>query len=117
MNRLFGGFGNPVPSLTVQETWERLSTAAKHETPFLLDVREVWEYQSGHARGAKNIPLSQIMRRIDEIPRDRDVFVICQSGNRSVTAVRVLQEAGVTRAFNVRGGTGAWRMHRLPLGS
>jgi len=81
----------------------------------LIDVRETWEYARGHAAGAKNIPLSQLGQRVREIPRDRDVLLICQSGNRSMQAANYLVKQGVTRVTNVTGGTTIWRAHGLPF--
>jgi rhodanese-related sulfurtransferase len=112
LERLFGGAAK-IPSVNPREAWERLSTG--QPTPALIDVRESWEYNSGHAKGAKNIPLSQLNKRVGEIPRDRDVLIICQSGNRSMNAANFLHQQGVTRAMNVSGGTTVWRMHNLPL--
>ncbi len=111
--RLFGGPTSSVSSLSVGEAWHRLL----HEkpAPSLIDVRETWEYQGGHAKGAKNIPLSQLGKRIGEVPRDRDILLICQSGNRSLNAAKLLQRQGILRVFNVSGGTSAWRMQRLPM--
>ncbi|HEX9068466.1 MAG TPA: rhodanese-like domain-containing protein [Ktedonobacterales bacterium] len=112
LNRLFGG-GAGVTSVNPREAWERMS--GKPPGAVMVDVREVWEYRSGHAKGAKNIPLSQISSRVSEFPRDREILLICQSGNRSVTAARFLQKQGVTQVVNVTGGTTVWRMHGLPL--
>lgn len=115
--RLFGGAAK-VPSVTPQEAWERLSHNQPENgqrRPILIDVRESWEFNGGHARGAKNIPLSQLGRRLHEIPGDRDVLLICQSGHRSVSAAHLLLRQGITRVTNVSGGTAVWRMHELPL--
>ena len=81
----------------------------------LLDVREQWEFTRGHARDAKNVPLSQFGRRMGEIPIDRDVLVICQSGSRSMQAARVLHTRGHTRIFTVKGGMTMWQLHGLPM--
>jgi rhodanese-related sulfurtransferase len=117
--RLFSG-GTRVPSINPREAWDQLSaqqSGAAHVAPILIDVREPWEFNGGHARGAKNIPLSQLGNRLSEIPRDRDVLLICQSGNRSGTAANFLQRQGMTRVTNVSGGTTVWRMQGLPLDS
>lgn len=111
--RLFGGAANSVPSLTVGEAWHRLSR--EKPAPSLIDVREMWEFERGHAKGARNIPLSQLGKRVGEMPHDRDILLICQSGNRSQSAAKLLQRQGITRVFNVSGGTSAWRMQRLPM--
>ncbi len=75
--------------------------------PTLLDVREPDEYATGHARGAVNLPLSQLTDRLGEIPTAEPVHVICQSGKRSAQATALLTDHGVN-AINVEGGTSAW---------
>lgn len=112
LQRLFGG-GAKILSVNPREAWERLSGGPT--TPVLIDVREAWEFTGGHAKGAKNIPLSQLGKRVGEVPRNREVLLICQSGNRSMTAANFLLEQGVTQVFNVSGGTTVWRMHGLPI--
>ena len=109
---LFGG-GATIPSVNPREAWERLSD--KQANAALIDVREPGEFNGGHAKGAKNIPLSQLAKRVAEIPRNRDVLLICQSGNRSMTAANFLRKQGITQVFNVSGGTNVWRIHGLPL--
>lgn len=112
LDRLFGG-ASKIPSVNPREAWERLSDGSSHAV--IVDVREQWEYQSGHAKGAKNIPLSQLGKRVAEVPRNREVLLICQSGNRSMTAANFLLKQGITQVINVKGGTTVWRMHGLPL--
>ncbi len=112
LERLFGG-ASKIPSVNPRDAWERLSSG--QPAPVLIDVRESWEFNSGHAKGAKNIPLSQLNARVGEIPRNRDVLIICQSGNRSMNAANFLHQQGFTQVTNVSGGTAVWRMHGLPL--
>jgi rhodanese-related sulfurtransferase len=111
-DRLFGG-ASKISSINPREAWERVSK--KESNAVLIDVREPWEYNSGHAKGAKNIPLSQLGRRLAEVPKNREILLICQSGNRSVSAAHFLQKQGLTQVVNVSGGTTVWRMHGLPL--
>lgn len=111
-DRLFGG-ASKISSINPREAWERVSK--KEFNAVLIDVREPWEYNSGHAKGAKNIPLSQLGRRLAEVPKNREILLICQSGNRSVSAAHFLQKQGLTQVVNVSGGTTVWRMHGLPL--
>jgi rhodanese-related sulfurtransferase len=73
----------------------------------VVDVREAREFRPGHVPGATNLPLSSLPAWLPELPRDRPVYVICQSGNRSARATALLRGAGVD-ATNVAGGTGAW---------
>lgn len=112
LERLFGGAAK-VPSVNPREAWEILSDGKSNAV--LIDVREPYEFQGGHAKNAKNIPLSQLGKRVGEIPRNREVLLICQSGNRSMTAAHFLQKQGIAQVTNVSGGTTVWRMHGLPL--
>ncbi len=74
----------------------------------VIDVREKDEYQSGHFPGSINVPLSGISGQFSKIPKDKDVAVICRSGNRSMQAVRILKQNGYTRIWNVARGISAW---------
>jgi rhodanese-related sulfurtransferase/molybdopterin-guanine dinucleotide biosynthesis protein A len=74
---------------------------------FVLDVRQPDEYEAGHVPGAVLVPLDQLGARIDEVPKDRHLYVVCRSGGRSATAVGALTAAGY-EATNVAGGTLAW---------
>ncbi len=80
----------------------------------VIDVREVYEYVAGHAPTAVNIPLSELVERVAEVPRVGEVYIICESGGRSAQACQWLAGQGVT-AINVLGGTSAWRSAGLPL--
>jgi rhodanese-related sulfurtransferase len=73
----------------------------------LLDVREDDEWTAGHAQGAQHIPLGALGEQADQVPRDRDVYVICKSGRRSERAAEALNSAG-WRAINVADGMLGW---------
>ncbi|WP_344969604.1 rhodanese-like domain-containing protein [Salinactinospora qingdaonensis] len=74
---------------------------------YLLDVREIDEWQAGHAPHAVHIPLTELAQRAGEVPQDQQVYVICRVGGRSAQAVQALNDAG-WRAANVAGGMTAW---------
>lgn len=88
---------------------------ASAEDAFLLDVREPWEFEQGHAPGATLIPLGQLAGRVDELPDDTPIFVMCRSGQRSLTASDILIAAGKQDVRNVRGGILAWQQAQLPV--
>jgi rhodanese-related sulfurtransferase len=73
----------------------------------LVDVRQPEEYEAGHVPGAKLIPLSDVVARVKEIPKDGPVYVICQHGPRSQRAADYYRNMGI-EAYNVDGGTQAW---------
>jgi len=71
----------------------------------LLDVRTIQEFKSGHLRDAKLIPLSVLEKNLDKLEADkhRKIIVYCRSGNRSVSASRILKKHGFV-PLNVKGG-------------
>lgn len=81
---------------------------------FLLDVREDDEWAAGHAPEAVHVRLSELPARSEEIPRDREVYVICRSGMRSAHATQALADAG-WRAVNVSDGMTGWAVAGRPM--
>jgi len=81
---------------------------------FLLDVRGFDEFAAGHADGATCIPLPDLERRAGDIPTDRPVLVMCQSGGRSAIAAERLRALGMDNIIDVSGGFNAWRQAGLP---
>ena len=73
----------------------------------LVDVREPDEYANFHVSGAQLIPLADVPERIEEIPDDQRVYVICATGARSARAVEFLNRQGYD-TVNVAGGSKAW---------
>ncbi|MBP1996888.1 rhodanese-like domain-containing protein [Paenibacillus eucommiae] len=74
----------------------------------LVDVREPREFQRGYIAGAVNIPLSQLQRRIGEIPQKEPVYLYCQSGVRSKQAAAVLRRNGCIYLAHLSGGMKVW---------
>jgi rhodanese-related sulfurtransferase len=101
-----------VPGIDVSQLRQRL---AAEPAPFLLDVREPWEYQEGHVPGAQLIPLGELEQRVNEVPRDRPILAICHSGQRSLAAAGYLQQLGYPSVSNVDGGTAAWIERGYPV--
>jgi rhodanese-related sulfurtransferase len=73
----------------------------------LLDVREPDEWTAGHAPTARLLPMSELIERIDELPDDDPLYVVCRSGGRSARVVAYLTGQGYP-AVNVDGGMQAW---------
>ena len=80
----------------------------------LVDVREDSERARGFAPGSRHLPLGQLKRRLAELPSDRPLAFICQSGRRSAMAATIARRAGLD-ARNVQGGTNAWERHGLAI--
>ena len=74
-----------------------------------IDVREPHEFNSGHVEGMKNVPLGQIGQRINELSKDREIVLMCRSGNRSMMAARTLKKRGYDKLVNVQGGITSWK--------
>ncbi|HSO04628.1 MAG TPA: rhodanese-like domain-containing protein [Candidatus Limnocylindrales bacterium] len=97
-----------------QITPEQLQQLMATQSPTLVDVREVHEFRAGHVPGAINIPLGLLPVRLHELPRDAELTIICQSGNRSMQACMWLANQG-RRSVNVLGGTGMWIREGKPV--
>jgi rhodanese-related sulfurtransferase len=74
-----------------------------------LDVREPSELAAGHIPGAVHIPLGELQRHAKELPRDRPIVTYCGHGERSATALSLLERLGFGRLVNFNGGFGAWQ--------
>lgn len=74
---------------------EEIDTLPRDGSVTLLDVRTVGEYGRGHIDGFRNIPVDELRKRLDEIGKDKKVYVICQSGLRSYIACRILKAAAM----------------------
>ncbi|MGH7519367.1 MAG: MBL fold metallo-hydrolase [Gemmatimonadales bacterium] len=81
----------------------------------LVDVREPEEYLAGHVPGALNMPQADLASRLDELPRDRPLMIICQSGMRSLRSAQFLRQAGFEQVATVTGGTSAWFTAGRPM--
>ncbi|WP_028775778.1 sulfurtransferase TusA family protein [Shimazuella kribbensis] len=77
------------------------------EQLYLIDVREPAEYAFGHIPSAISIPFGQLEDRIDEIPKDKTIFVICRTGTRSDLAAQQLSKHGL-KAINIVPGMSQW---------
>ncbi len=104
----------PVQSLpsevTATQAYEEYQTGA-----FFLDVRSQSEWDQGHIQGSVLIPLDELSNRLEELPRDQDIVVICRSGVRSKEGAAILRQAGFGRVTCLTGGLNAWTAAGYPL--
>ena len=94
LNVLYGD----MPQVHVSEVRGLVESGA-----YIIDVREPMEYAAGHLKGAVNIPLSQFRDRIDEVPKDRPVYLHCRSSQRSYYALCELRGRGWRNMVNISG--------------
>lgn len=111
MSFLSNLFGPPLPSLDAMELSEKLKNGKR---PLVLDVRQPNEYRVAHIPGSKLIPLGELHRRINELPKSREIVCVCDSGSRSKPATKMLINAGYN-AFNMKGGMHIWRSAKLAI--
>jgi rhodanese-related sulfurtransferase len=100
-----------VPSVTVPDLPDSMP-----EGVTLLDVREPEEWAAGHAPEAMHIPMGDIAGRLDDLPADNEVYVVCRSGGRSARVTAYLNANGWD-AKNVDGGMQSWQAAGRPLTS
>ena len=92
--------------------WESLSTTKA----LVVDVRDAEEFAAGHIPGAINLPLPQLRTRLNELPRDREIWVNCVVGQRAYYALRLLRQRGFT-VKNLSGGITTYRQFERRLGA
>ncbi|TCS96572.1 rhodanese-like domain-containing protein [Hazenella coriacea] len=73
-----------------------------------IDVREPFEYKNGHIKGIKNIPMSQLSQRQQEISHDRAIVITCQSGFRSKRAAKILKRSKFKNLSHLERGVNSW---------
>lgn len=89
--------------VSVSEAYQMRESGA-----FVLDVREPNEWEAGHIPGATLIPLGELESRLDEIPKDQEILVVCRSGNRSAQARDLLKNKGINLVSSMAGGMNQW---------
>ena len=82
---------------------------------FILDVRTQQEWDEFHAPNTTLIPLDQLPSRLNEIPHDRQIVVVCRTGNRSQQGRDILLDAGYKQVTSMSGGLNEWRDKGYPI--
>lgn len=99
------------PEISSMQAFEEFRQGA-----LFLDVRSAEEWNQGHIQNSLLIPLDQLPKRLSELPRDRDIVVVCQSGARSAGGAAILRQAGFTLVTSLSGGLRSWIAAGYPLG-
>lgn len=92
-------------TISVDELQEKLSSGEDFQ---FIDVREQGEYDQANI-GAEFLPMSSIQQNIDKISKDKEVVIMCRSGNRSGQVVMFLEQQGFNNLYNLEGGILAWK--------
>ena len=103
-----------MPLESVPEMSATAALAAVEAGALLLDVREDFEWERGHAPDAVHIAMSELGRRVEDLPTDRTIVCVCHIGGRSAMVVDALNRGG-WQAVNVLGGMEAWAAAGLPV--
>jgi rhodanese-related sulfurtransferase len=88
---------------------------AQKDGAYILDVREPSEWVVAHISGATLIPLGDLPNRLNEVPKNREVVVVCRTGHRSAQGRDILLQAGFTQVTSMAGGLTEWQVQGLPV--
>jgi len=99
------------PAISIEDApaWLRAHAAV------VVDIREPQEYEAGHISQAVSIPQADLALRLDELPKSRDLLVVCAAGTRSPRAAAFLRALGYDRVANLPAGTDGWQAAGNPL--
>jgi hydroxyacylglutathione hydrolase len=99
------------------DTWSvhKLKEHQKDESIYILDVREIGEWEEGYIEGSHHIYVGYLKNRLKEVPKDKYIVVYCDTGNRASIATSVLKMNGYKRVVNVLGSIKAWKRAEYPL--
>ena len=107
---VFGPKATPSVEITPAQAYAKFQQGA-----FFLDVRSQDEWNQFHIAKSTLIPLDQLQNRLSELPKDKDIVVVCLSGHRSLSGTTILQQAGFTRVSCLSGGLQAWTAAGYPV--
>jgi rhodanese-related sulfurtransferase len=106
---------NPTTSTSFPREISVQEAAAKRDAgAFILDVRQPDEWNQYHIAGATLIPLAELPSRLNALPRDQEIVVVCHSGNRSAKGRDILLNAGFTQVTSMTGGLIQWQAAGYP---
>jgi rhodanese-related sulfurtransferase len=94
-----------VKQVTIEDLKQLLANKSNYQ---FIDVRTPMEYKARRIKEFKNIPLNELSSRLDELNKEKEIVVICQSGMRSNQATKLLVKHGFKNVTNVKGGMNAW---------
>jgi rhodanese-related sulfurtransferase len=102
--------GSTSTEISVPQAYEKYQQGA-----FILDVRTQQEWDEEHIAMSVLIPLDQLPSRLNEVPKDQDIVVVCRSGRRSKEGMTLLRGAGYSQVSSMAGGLIDWKATGYPL--
>jgi rhodanese-related sulfurtransferase len=90
------------------------AVAKREAGAFVLDVRQPEEWNEFHVPESTLIPLDQLASRVNELPKDKEIVIVCRSGNRSAQARDLLLSEGFTQVTSMAGGLNQWKAAGYP---
>ncbi|MCX6079283.1 MAG: rhodanese-like domain-containing protein [Chloroflexi bacterium] len=112
---IYIGNSNKSAALAAEINTAQAYQMYQQKTAFFVDVREQAEWDSFHIPGTTLIPLGTLADRLQEVPKDQQVVVVCRSGNRSVQGRDILKQAGYTNVTSMSGGVNDWKAKGYPI--
>jgi len=104
------GLADQPPSVPAQTLWQQLRS---QEAPLVVDVREPREFKRGHIPQARLLPLARLLSAPPDLPRNRPIVLVCESGRRSTRAAAMLRGADYDNLTILQGGMLAWAAAEL----
>jgi rhodanese-related sulfurtransferase len=104
-----------VDSAVKEVSVEQAKSAVLGQKAQFIDVRTSSEFSGEHAQNAISCPLDSLEKDVAKLDKNKPVYVICQSGRRSIEGAKKLKNAGFTEVYSVAGGTNDWKLKGLPL--
>ena len=104
----------PIANMRQWSIWDLRDRIQSERDLVVLDVRQPQEWSDGHIEDARHITGAELPERINEVPKDVPVAVICGSGYRSSVSSSLLAARGFTNIANVLGGMSAWKSAGFP---
>lgn len=97
-----------IKTISINELAQKLQVP-KSSNIIFVDVREPHEYEAGHIKGMKNIPLSTLKSDYKSLSKDAEIVLLCRSGKRSLQAANILKDYGYGNVVSVSGGIQEWQ--------
>ncbi len=105
----------PIESIDPHLLHERIQKHDAEKEPYVVDVREPFEFQRGHIPEAHPLPIPDLFKDPDRLPKDKDIVLVCRLGRRSEQVIHGLRKKGYTRLTKLKGGMESWEKAHLPI--